>query len=100
MGRLTELILVRVGIPNNPYACTGCYKSAGRFCFLNNLAIIQPIELKFGILVLRVRGVFLKKIIDLVIGLLRYGSAKANLGFTATQAWGRAAQGYPAWIPH
>ena len=61
---------------------TGFLESVGRFCFLKNSARIQPIELKFGFLVVRVRGFFLKKhLLNLVVGLPRNDSAKTTLGF-------------------
>ena len=57
-------------------------KGIGRFYFLNNSAKIQPIEPKFGRLVLRVIRFFSKKkLLNLVIGLLRYDSAKTTPGF-------------------
>ena len=57
---------------------------------MNNSAKIQPIQLKFGLLLVRVRRFCLKKeLLNLVIRLPRYGSAKTTPGFFETQAWTR-----------
>ena len=63
-------------------AYTGCLKSPVRILFLNNFASFVWIGLKSKIFVLWSSAIFLEKhLLHLVIGLLRYGSAKTTRGF-------------------
>ena len=82
------------------YSCTGCLENNFHILFLNNSAKIKTIPLKFNLFVVRLRRFCLKKeLLNLVIWLPRYGSAKTTPGFFETRAWTRPHDDIPEGVP-
>ena len=83
------------------HAIESCFESNFHILFLNNSAKIEPIQLKFGSVVIGIRRFFLKKeLLNLVKRLLRYGSIKTTLGFLRRRHGLRPHKDISACVPH
>jgi hypothetical protein len=78
-----------------------CLESVKWFCSFDIAAKIHPIELKLGLVIVRVgRSWLKKKLLQSVIGLLRYCSAKTTTAVFETPAWTGAHEDISAGVLH